>query len=719
MHLIEVVGPTGGDALTAVTVGDQIVVPTDSGIFVTTKERWQEQPGLGLNSIDPAAAVAGLVQDGAQMNYPRRSMIARHQDALWIISRLEGDVALLYSDDLGTRWSAVDLPNSGSLRKDDREDEQPERPIPSIEAAEPPQLQTGYGTLYLVGTDNVWKFSGTPDEPNWRSIGLEGLPLATGEGLPPAIRNYLPRAAGRPFELLTVLADQLLIYRRSEVDDPWVITSTMAVVDRQLAALPDSETVFLVSPDSIQRSDDQGERWFGFWPAGHPRIEAFALMRSGEHRFDLLVGGANGSIWRSDDAGATWKQTRPTDPDQRAVTGLLVQDQRIWATTLGSGVLMSADGGQTWGPRNAGLRATQPLDVAFTNDGEILLASRAGLVQLTGEPESGNWVVIDERATSAVSVAPVSNRIVSGSINGALSTRAEEGEPSESPTPFGDEEQFEFSPHQLPRSALPPVAVVSVNPRDDGRRWLAWSHLRGGVKSDDGGIGWTDLELTDGLRAALGATTVRQVVAEASDTIYLLEDNRDTRTPALLWRSEDDGATWTTVHAFPRERASRVIVRARPPNYPGVLFAAHGDQFMRSEDSGSTWTTIEGPWKGSRIIGLALAENHAALLLDARRHLEIAVVEDLEMPHGAEVSRHVVMPADDVQIATETITRFELYDRRVLITSKRKVWTGTIPQARRALGDGLAFLATLAGAVLLIAIAFVYMRSAVTAGGRH
>lgn len=706
VRVSEVIGPMGGDALTIVSMGSEVVVPTEFGMFVSTHQQWLAQPGLGLSSPDPTSPMNALVRDGAQMNYPRSSLVARFRNQLWMVSRIDGAVSLLWSDSLGERWKPVKVPPLSDATDEDNES----GPAPAIQAAEPPRLVTGFHRMFLVGTTNVWEFDGTEDEPTWTSIGLNGLPVAS-EGLPPAIRNYLPRTRDRPFEMLTVLADQLLVFRRSEVDDPWILTSTMAVVDRELVGMTGSDAVFVVAPNSIQRTDDQGESWFRFWPEGHPRIEAFTLLPgSAERAFDMIVGSADGSIWRSADAGATWNRTRPSDQDGRAITGLAAHANALWAASLGEGVLFSVDRGQTWTPRNLGLRAARPLDIAFTGAGDILLASRAGLVQLSGEPDSGNWAVIDDRATSAVSVDPISDRMVSGTIRGDLATRAEEGEAIETALPFGTKHVFEFSPHQLPRTSLPPSAVVSINARDDGRRWLAWSGDRGGVQSEDGGEQWTPLELSDGLRAALAATTVRQVLAEQSETIYLLEENRDPRAPGLLWRSDDDGESWTTVHAFPRDRTAHVLLRARPPNYPGTLFAAHGDQFLRSADSGSTWTQIEGPWRGNRIVGLAIREQRAAVLLDSRRRLEVVVLEGLDRVDPV-ISRHTIVPDDDAVIDPEDIARFELYDRRILIAGKQRIWTGTLPEARRALGDGLAFLATLAGALLLIAAAFAIMRS--------
>jgi len=152
-------------------------------------------------------------------------------------------------------------------------------------------------------------------------------------------------------------------------------------------------------------------------------------------------------------------------------------------------------------------------------------------------------------------------------------------------------------------------------------------------------------------------------------------------------------------------------------NYPGILFAANGDQFARSNDSGASWELVDGPWRGNRIIGLALQDQRAALLLDSRRRLEVVIVDDFDNP-VPRINRHSITLALDARLDPQDVGGFELFGRRVLVTGKRKIWTGTLPEKRRALGDGLAVLATLAGAILLIAIAFGFIRLTFTLDAR-
>ena len=457
---------------------------TAAGVFLSGGNGWKSQPGLGLGDTNPAAATQTVVDAGAQINYPRSSLITMCGDRLWAIGRGEqGAYVVLHSDSQGARWATEPIPTASDVSTANAADVPPEPATnDGIRAAQPPRIRCFAGVLYLIATSDVWE--GAAEPGTWNSIGLHGLPEAQ-EGLPPAIRNYLPRTVTRPFELLTVLADQLMIFRRSERDDPWVLTHTTSVADRQLLGLPESEVVFLVAHDSLLRSDDQGESWFPFWPEGHPRIEVFLLTAASEAAHIGLAGCDDGSIWRSVDSGATWTNVRAADADLRSITALARFRGRIFASTLGQGVVASGDGGKTWDEFNTGLHAARPLDAAFSRGGSIVVATRAGLYELSGQ--SGQWIALDRRATTAVGVNPVSSAIVSGTLHGNLIMHPDEGEATSAVGPFADQEAFSLLPHQLGDAQIYPETIVAITARDDGRRWLGWSHRRGVVASEDGG----------------------------------------------------------------------------------------------------------------------------------------------------------------------------------------------------------------------------------------
>ena len=720
-RLQEVVGPTGGDVLTVtVAANGKIIALSESHLFGWDEQKqvWVGRRGVGFGGLgEDDVPFRSILLDGLSHNYPRNRMLTSWNGAIWLMTRHLDRPTLLFTDTAGARWQRVALPEEvePAPTEEQAEDENSEQeipaPVPAVRAAEPLRILGSQSGLFLIGTRDVWKFDGSVDEPSWASIGTDGLPRDS-PGLPPAIRNYLPASEQRPFEMITVLAEQLLVFRRTAPDEPWVMVSTLTTVDRELLGTPAGDTVFIVAPDSIRRSDDQGERWFRFWPEGQPSPET-ALIVPGEKidaGYLLVIGAADGSIWLSLDGGGSWQETRPSDPDRRAISGLAASGNELWASTMGLGMLRSADGGHTWHPRNVGLRATRPARVTFTGGGDLLYAARSGLHRLAGDPDSGAWATIHERATVALHVEPTTGRTVAGTTTGDLTMQSDEGEPIQVPNPFGKRTAFEFVPPQLTRGVTPPQAVVDIAARDDGQRWLAWSRKYGAAASEDGGVSWRPLELSDALVGALASTTVTELVVDPGETIYLLEESADSRSPALLWRSTDNGQSWTTVHAFERTSPTRVIVRPRPPNYPGVLFAAHGGTLLRSTSYGEQWEHIDGPWAGQRIVDFHVAEDRLVLLIDTRRQYEVVVVDDLGAK-APSTRRHVVFFPDGERPDYGDITGFEAHERRVIITNRDRVWIGNLPSRRGGIPDGMAMLATLAGAVVLIAGAYLFMRS--------
>ena len=77
--------------------------------------------------------------------------------------------------------------------------------------------------------------------------------------------------------------------------------------------------------------------------------------------------------------------------------------------------------------------------------------------------------------------------------------------------------------------------------------------------------------------------------------------------PGGIYRSQDAGQTWTTVHPFSWEEAGMtltvgpggdVLVGTGIPSYPGV-----NDGILRSSDAGATWTEISGDMVCASFVG--------------------------------------------------------------------------------------------------------------------
>ncbi len=63
-------------------------------------------------------------------------------------------------------------------------------------------------------------------------------------------------------------------------------------------------------------------------------------------------------------------------------------------------------------------------------------------------------------------------------------------------------------------------------------------------------------------------------------------------TPYGLWRSTDDGTSWTQVHPALTDRGSRLRVH---PLYPHIVLGIRGQALWRSTDAGATWDELSPP----------------------------------------------------------------------------------------------------------------------------
>jgi photosystem II stability/assembly factor-like uncharacterized protein len=124
----------------------------------------------------------------------------------------------------------------------------------------------------------------------------------------------------------------------------------------------------------VWQSSDLGATWTRSgeglaYPEGSDPVEAVWSLAAGDGR--LYAGVKPAGLFRSDDSGGTWRHVEgltnhPTRPQWRGggaglILHSLVRDaedeKRLWVGMSAVGVFHSADGGETWEPRNSGTRA--------------------------------------------------------------------------------------------------------------------------------------------------------------------------------------------------------------------------------------------------------------------------------------------------------------------------------------------------------------------------
>jgi hypothetical protein len=124
----------------------------------------------------------------------------------------------------------------------------------------------------------------------------------------------------------------------------------------------------------VWTSDDRGETWAlsseGFaYEEGEPPVASVWSLGAGDGV--LYAGAEPAGLFRSADAGKTWTHVKglrdhPSRPEWVPGGGGLIlhsmaidpeNGDRLWVAISTAGVFHSADGGQTWEPRNRGTRA--------------------------------------------------------------------------------------------------------------------------------------------------------------------------------------------------------------------------------------------------------------------------------------------------------------------------------------------------------------------------
>lgn len=130
-----------------------------------------------------------------------------------------------------------------------------------------------------------------------------------------------------------------------------------------------------------------------------------------DSNYNILVGGVQGQLCRSTDAGLTWR-----NPDQvitySIVSGIAVQNNGdIYFTCSPEGVFRSTDNGDTWDQMNNGIVDQKLYAVAVHQNGEVYVASTNSIYRSTDKGQS--WTLTTDTATFPRGSGPITSLVVS------------------------------------------------------------------------------------------------------------------------------------------------------------------------------------------------------------------------------------------------------------------------------------------------------------------
>ncbi len=145
----------------------------------------------------------------------------------------------------------------------------------------------------------------------------------------------------------------------------------------------DHATVYAGTHDGLWRSTDRGGRWARIGPDDAP-VQVWAVTVHPTRPRTLFAGTSPVGIWRSDDAGATWRFAPSSVMPDRMEMGQFVNrvmriavdpahPDEIYAALEVCGVIRSLDGGETWTDCSADLLAKSKQEPRY--ESAILTAS--------------------------------------------------------------------------------------------------------------------------------------------------------------------------------------------------------------------------------------------------------------------------------------------------------------------------------------------------------
>jgi photosystem II stability/assembly factor-like uncharacterized protein len=318
--------------------------------------------------------------------------------------------------------------------------------------------------------------------------------------------------------------------------------------------------------------------WRMVGPMRGGRTRALAGVASQPNVF--YVGAVNGGVWKTQDAGRTWRAifddqptqsigaiaVAPTDPNIVYVAsgeGLLRPD-----LSVGNGIYRSGDGGRTWA--HLGLRAGQQIAELAVDPGE----PRRLFAAVLGHP-----------------YGPNPERGIYRSLDGGVSW---ERVLYKDENTGGSAVAIDPSHPQVVYAGL---WEARLGPWEDKNEY---NGTGGGLfKSSDGGATWR--RLTVGLPANLSQINIAIAPSE-SQRLYAtvatsVPGDYSSAAGLGVFRSDDAGESWTRITTDPRP-ALRIgggdlaVVRVDPTN-PDVVYVA-SIVTMKSSDGGKTWLSLRG-----------------------------------------------------------------------------------------------------------------------------
>lgn len=366
----------------------------------------------------------------------------------------------------------------------------------------------------------------------------------------------------------------------------------------------ESPSLFVYAWFSLYRSTDMGQTWVD------------VSLESGDHPQNLMLHPSRSEslwttnfrgIWRSDDLGTSWRSITEGFTDFPTITAFsmdpvnpeiayLIEDAELFVTTDGgtqwqskgrvpvstsapealaslgggvlvisdsTGLLVSDDGGDTWGV--TGLEGEEVDSLEWLPDVGMLLATTSRGFAVS-EDQGVTWRWPDQ----GINQSGISNLTWKGEFSSTLLTGYCGGRVARS-----DDGGLTWQ-RGAPLQPSSSINAIGVDPHNTDRIFAGGS-ASGVYISQDGGDSWIFQQITQGFLNL----NLRQIVVHPEDDHRIIASSSDG-----IYLSRDGGATWQNI--LPEVSVSAMAI---DPADTDVIILNSG---WRSGDRGDTWSQGDG-----------------------------------------------------------------------------------------------------------------------------
>lgn len=336
-------------------------------------------------------------------------------------------------------------------------------------------------------------------------------------------------------------------------------------------------TVLIVGDGGVVRRSTNNGGTFGTQTlGGGAPLRAVAMPATGA----AYAVGDGGAIWKSTDGGATWNpQTSGTSQRLNAV--FFTDADNGWAAGAGGTLLRTTDGGANWTPSSL----TTPVELfAVAQNGTTVWAGGADAAAYKSTDGGSSFAPVTLKVDARPQVRGIA---VLGSNNvwlvggGGFIRRSTDGGTT-----------WTWPVHDLHGQA----SGIAANATGT-RLVVVTSRTKAAVRSADGGTTWTmptGMTLARSWQAVLALGSFRGATWQINwynpDILYVWRGN-------TIYQSSDRGETWrliATIASPGVSSANAFLVSDKDTNvFVGAVdLSAGGRGVIRSEDRGATWTTV-------------------------------------------------------------------------------------------------------------------------------